>query len=156
MMSNGASKAVSAPKIYSLHYIRALASLLVVYAHFFAVGLNDAVTPGIYVPAIKGTPIAEPHRVTGLYYIEPEMYLAAIGIKSGDLGVMLFFLVSGFVICMSLERQPPWLFLVRRVLRIFPLAIAAVLLTAGLVYFYCAANEIAFTTPSPKRYIRPS
>jgi peptidoglycan/LPS O-acetylase OafA/YrhL len=56
----------------------------------------------------------------------------------GAFGVALFFLISGFVIPMSLERTHPIAFLVARVLRIFPtywlcfaLGVAAIALSAA-------------------------
>ena len=46
----------------------------------------------------------------------------------GAFGVGAFFLLSGFVIFLSLEKTPPLQFLIQRVFRIYPVIIAAVFL----------------------------
>lgn len=59
-------------------------------------------------------------------------------IQHGDLGVQLFFLISGFVILMSLEKSGNFLsFLYKRWLRLFPVMLIATLLiysTASFLY----------------------
>jgi peptidoglycan/LPS O-acetylase OafA/YrhL len=63
-------------------------------------------------------PWATPHRFFPLF-------------RYGYLGVELFFLISGFVILMTLERCPGfWSFIYRRWLRLFP----AMLIASALVY----------------------
>lgn len=63
-----------------------------------------------------------------------EAYLPSIRVI-GRLGVMIFFVHTALVLSMSLQRQPgAAAFLVRRVFRIYPLAMAIVLLMAALVW----------------------
>ncbi len=53
----------------------------------------------------------------------------------GNYGVQLFFLISGFVIFMTLERTRTWAdFVVSRFSRLFPAYWAAILLSAAVVY----------------------
>ncbi|MFI5894445.1 acyltransferase family protein [Actinoplanes sp. NPDC051513] len=54
----------------------------------------------------------------------------------GWLGVELFFLISGFVICMSAWDRDTIPFLRSRAIRLFPAYWAAVLITATAVYFW--------------------
>jgi exopolysaccharide production protein ExoZ len=76
--------------------LRAIAVSLVLLHHYFGLG------------AIKG--ILKPFRAL---------------IENGNAGVLIFFLISGFVIALSFEKQKPLEFIVRRVLRIWPILIVA-------------------------------
>lgn len=59
----------------------------------------------------------------------------AFGFAAGNYGVQLFFLISGFVIFMTLERTRTALdFVVSRFSRLFPAYWAAVVLTAVIIY----------------------
>lgn len=59
----------------------------------------------------------------------------AIGFPAGNYGVHLFFLISGFVIFMTLERTRGAMdFAVSRASRLYPAYWAAILITAGVVY----------------------
>ena len=59
----------------------------------------------------------------------------AFGFPAGNYGVQLFFMISGFVIFMTLERTRHALdFVVSRFSRLFPAYWAAILLTATVVY----------------------
>lgn len=51
--------------------------------------------------------------------------------RFGNLGVQLFFIISGFVILMSLEQSSPLKFLIKRWLRLFP----AMLICSLFIYF---------------------
>lgn len=52
-------------------------------------------------------------------------------VQGGGVGVLVFFLVSGYVITQVLQREGTLEFLIKRVFRIYPLYIAAVLVEAG-------------------------
>lgn len=141
MMKSGTSRV---GHLDILHALRGLAAILVLYAHLFAVGVNDPVTPAAYVPAISGTPVAEAERTAAGPYLVPEYWLGSLGVNSGHLGVMVFFLISGFVIVLSSRRTDPFTFLVRRALRIYPTCIVAVGLTAVGGIAYCAAYGVPY------------
>ncbi len=63
----------------------------------------------------------------------------------GAFGVGAFFLLSGFVIYLSLEKTPPLQFLLQRVFRIYPVIIAAVMLRFASQVFM-GVREIDFHT----------
>ncbi|MFI8505011.1 acyltransferase family protein [Streptomyces sp. NPDC085524] len=103
----------SAPRLYALDGLRLLAALTVLSFHWTA--STDAreiwggKVPMDFMPGIA--------RFTAY----------------GWLGVQLFFIISGFVICMSCWGRRPGDFFVSRVIRIFPAYWTAVLLTAGVL-----------------------
>ncbi|WP_424216846.1 acyltransferase family protein (plasmid) [Streptomyces sp. BI20] len=105
--------AASAPvRLRALDGIRLLAALSVLLYHYVALGTGWGVTDTSDL-----FPLARP---VALY---------------GWLGVEVFFLVSGFVICMSAWGRPLGDFVVSRVSRLFPAYWCAVLLTAAVLWF---------------------
>ena len=71
------------------------------------------------------------HYGNEIGHTEPPIF----GFPAGNYGVQLFFLISGFVIFMTLERTRNALdFVVSRFSRLFPAYWAAILLTATVVY----------------------
>jgi peptidoglycan/LPS O-acetylase OafA/YrhL len=59
----------------------------------------------------------------------------AFGFPAGNYGVELFFLISGFVIFMTLERtRRPMDFVISRISRLYPAYWAAIAVTASIVY----------------------
>ncbi|MCJ0874052.1 acyltransferase [Streptomyces sp. AP-93] len=102
-----------APRLYALDGLRLLAALAVLAFHW---------TAHAGVPEIWGGKVPSefmPHIARYTSY--------------GWLGVQLFFIISGFVICMSCWGRKPGDFFVSRVVRVFPAYWAAVLLTAGVL-----------------------
>jgi peptidoglycan/LPS O-acetylase OafA/YrhL len=98
------------------------------------------------------------NHLAGVYWSEPALVAAAIfapvvtaaapGLtvlaagswyNSGPFGVALFFLISGFVIPISLDRQSAWGFLVARAFRIYPTYIIA--LTIELIVLALGAHH---------------
>ena len=55
--------------------------------------------------------------------------------KYGYLGVQFFFLISGFVICMSSEGKTTKEFLWGRVIRLYPAYWVCLLITLAFIYF---------------------
>ena len=103
-------------RLYSLDGIRGLAAFIVVLNHCF-LALPDAVAATYIVPLIKWTPL----RV----------------IMVGRAAVIIFFVLSGLALGLSLLRgtQPSyWKFVVRRICRIYPSLIAAILFSATLYH----------------------
>ncbi|WP_433611618.1 acyltransferase family protein [Dactylosporangium sp. CA-139114] len=69
----------------------------------------------------------------------------------GYLGVQLFFMISGFVICMSSWGRSLQDFAVSRVVRLFPMYWVAVLISALVVHFNAPlARSSNFIVPVPK------
>lgn len=57
-------------------------------------------------------------------------------IAGGGAGVVVFFLVSGYIITHVLQKEQPLDFFIKRIFRIYPLLMAAVLLEALYKYIY--------------------
>lgn len=109
-------------RIVFLDYLRAFACSLVVLGHVYFMGFNgyEAITP--YVPSVRAN-IFGPDAASRNVLTVPAIYAGnTLGINVGELGVSIFFLISGFVILRAVERERPWQFIVRRILRIFQFA----------------------------------
>lgn len=71
------------------------------------------------------------------YYPYKKLYGDNILFKYGSLGVQLFFLISGFVILMSVERTDRYLkFLKNRWVRLFPSMLICSLIVYGTAHFF--------------------
>ncbi|WP_433373711.1 acyltransferase family protein [Actinoplanes sp. CA-142083] len=106
----------TADRIVALDGLRLVAALMVAFFHY-------AGRAGGFETVWGGTP-AE---------IFPVLHHPA---QYGWLGVELFFLISGFVICMSAWDRETVPFLRSRAIRLFPAYWAAVLITATVVHFW--------------------
>ncbi|MFJ3878270.1 acyltransferase family protein [Streptomyces sp. NPDC090077] len=114
--SGSGTAAVRRPRLRALDGLRLVAALMVVLFHW--VGVNR------YPTVWGGTP-------------EKLMPVLHAFSAYGFLGVQLFFLISGFVICMSCWGRTPRQYFTSRVVRLFPAYWVAILLT-GLVVNYAA------------------
>ncbi len=99
----------SAPRLYVLDGLRLVAALMVVLFHYVALYGGWENNPRAVFPSLHGYA------------------------RYGWLGVEVFFLISGFVICMSTWGRSLGDFVVSRVSRIYPAYWVAVLLTAAVV-----------------------
>lgn len=63
------------------------------------------------------------------------------GINFGNLGVAVFFLISGFVISMSLSRNKLSSFFIKRVFRIYPTYIVGLSITCVYIYIYMDVTQ---------------
>jgi peptidoglycan/LPS O-acetylase OafA/YrhL len=114
-------------RVQYLNTLRGIAALLVVFAHYFWVFFGPNLAGALRVPAPS---FAAPAWLPWLFQ-HP--------VKFGHFGVALFFLISGFVIPMSLSRQSGLAFLVARVLRIWPtyaVAFSLSLTALGILYWW--------------------
>ena len=116
-------------RVWFAHAIRGPACILVVLAHLADVFPNDqtaAAAVGHFSPV---------HGLPSVPWAGALRVLAAHDVTLGAVGVLLFFLVSGFVIPFSLERGDPRGFAFRRFCRLYPTlwACLAVTVTALVV-----------------------
>jgi peptidoglycan/LPS O-acetylase OafA/YrhL len=91
------------PRLYVIDGIRLVAALMVALHHY--AGTNRVNQPG---NAVWGRPVSE---------IMPTVFRFA---SFGWVGVEIFFVISGFVICMSCWGRTPKDFFVSRVIRLYP------------------------------------
>ncbi len=138
-------------KIWFLQFARAIACLAVVYTHWLSLLLspNDIKQFILQNPLMNYQPPAL-HDYVG----EITALLGMTSFRSSYFGVGLFFILSGYVIPMSLKNSSPKQFFVRRVFRIYPVAIccltiAAVTMTAA---HYWQCGEISYRFISPRVY----
>lgn len=102
-------------KVRSIHYLRGMAALLVVFFHF-RFYLN-----GVYAQKDLGTLL----------------------FGGGAFGVDLFFIISGFIIAMSTEKKSsPLIFVVRRFFRIYPAFILTFLVGVIFIYYNLPTESI--------------
>ena len=65
----------------------------------------------------------------------PEPLVPGYGEDFGELGVQIFFSLSGFLICLSLQRSRNWVrFAAARILRIFPNLLFVLVLTSAVTF----------------------
>jgi peptidoglycan/LPS O-acetylase OafA/YrhL len=103
-------------RLYAIDGIRLLAALMVALHHY--AGTNRVDRPG---NAIWDRPVSD---------IMPTVFRFA---SYGWIGVEIFFVISGFVICMSCWGRTPRQFFVSRVIRLYPAYWFAVLFTTGVL-----------------------
>lgn len=110
-------------RIAFLDYLRIFAFLSVLVGHLFFGDLQQLISD----PSIHATP----RFLVGLL-----MPLC----ESGGAGVVVFFLISGYIITSVLQSESTTSFLVKRFFRIYPLYIFAVLSQFGLEWWFSGAN----------------
>ncbi|WP_418152546.1 acyltransferase family protein [Litorimonas sp. RW-G-Af-16] len=123
-------------KIQWLNNLRGLAALLVVLHHWGTLfkkaevqGSTYKIAPDfMFDPAISGNFVQSFYTL--IEWIKPYTFI--FDIELGAAGVLLFFLISGFVISISVERYHAGEFLVSRVFRLLPTLAFALLLILGI------------------------
>ena len=105
---------LSVAKLEFANALRGLAALSVVAAHYNSFFLGSATLIG----TMANTP--PPTRVASSALDALQTFVHLFPFAGGDFGVGLFFLISGFVIPMSLQKYDWRGFLVGRILRIYP------------------------------------
>ncbi|MEU0069613.1 acyltransferase [Streptomyces sp. NPDC006332] len=103
-------------RLYAIDGIRLLAALMVAMHHY--AGTNRLNQPG---NAIWDRPVSD---------VMPTVFRFA---SYGWIGVEIFFVISGFVICMSCWGRTPRQFFVSRVMRLYPAYWFAVLFTTAVL-----------------------
>ncbi|MFJ9119782.1 acyltransferase family protein [Streptomyces sp. NPDC102394] len=104
------------PRLYAVDGIRIVAALMVAVHHY--AGSRRVDQPG---NAVWGRPVSE---------VMPTVFRLA---AYGWIGVEIFFVISGFVICMSCWGRGPRQFFVSRVIRLYPAYWFAIVFTTAVV-----------------------
>jgi len=104
-----------------LDYLRGIAALMVLLVHWSGIGTNPQGQASVL--HLSAAPQETSANVLGWLLskwsaLAHHVWLLDIRFASG--GVLIFFLVSGFVIPLSVEKHPPLSFGLRRVFRLLP------------------------------------
>jgi peptidoglycan/LPS O-acetylase OafA/YrhL len=127
-------------RIVFLDYLRAIACLLVAIGHLYLLGINDGQTVHAFVPSVVGNIFGSNSVYRNVLSGPSTFLIIRLGISVGQLGVAIFFLISGFVILRSVERESVKQFVIRRILRIYPVSIIAVTVAGVVTALYCAST----------------
>jgi peptidoglycan/LPS O-acetylase OafA/YrhL len=114
------------PRYEYIQVLRGIAALLVVIAHFFG-------TFWVYQKQLYSS-IGLPAPQTVLLPAASDPLALQAATIVGQLGVAMFFAISGFVIPLALERESRRSFLIRRLFRIYPVYVAGFLTSAAVCY----------------------
>ena len=120
-------------RIVFANQLRGVAAAAVAASHLGGVYwlIRPAVTAATFTPPLQG-----PNPPFTAFFLLPWFNL-------GPLGVGLFFLISGLVIPISLQKHSPGNFLLARLLRIYPTYVAALVIEVAVLY----ANARYWGTP---------
>lgn len=125
-------------RIWFAQSLRGIAALSVVFTHMFFMFWKG--NPG--VSTISHT---EPlNKEFNLFYFPLVIHLDKVHFNIGAFGVALFFLISGFVIPISLNKMGSIKFLIARFFRIYPTYIIGLCITCFTIYIYCYSKGTAF------------
>jgi peptidoglycan/LPS O-acetylase OafA/YrhL len=118
-----------------LDLLRAVAVLLVMYSHVVGVFLHQHGEDSVLAGPVQG------------FAAHP----ADLALRIGNFGVVLFFLVSGFIVTHTGFAERPRQYAAKRLLRIYPMLAVSVLLAAVLLLAHLhpvtTAGEITTVTP---------
>ena len=109
--------------------LRILAVFLVIYGHFVSVGMYAPVIPTII--SDPNLPLLPVNFLAGL----DNFLLKRLGTLGGVCGVTIFFLVTGYLMPMMMDKYTRLQFLINRFFRIFPALIVAVVIIGFIVYY---------------------
>ncbi len=127
---NVASGKQDADRIWFAHMLRAVAALTVIFKHYCDIFINANST-------VVGLAFTQPVTIdSNIFLAKFTLWLQSWHFDGGAYGVALFFLVSGFVIPISMDRIGVDQFLIRRFFRIFPPYAIGLLFVVGVVYIY--------------------
>lgn len=120
-------------RLWFLQASRGIACLLIVYVHWVAFLINpNGNAQSIYQMPIPGT-YQSPSVVEQVLVL--ARHLVCFNFREVYFGLGLFFLISGFVIPLSMGKSSQIEFLFRRIFRIYPVVIVTTVLTVFLVFF---------------------
>lgn len=94
------------------HYLRAVAVISVMFAHFGSAFFNA----NAYLSSIINFPLIADTSYPGFTHLFPDDFFGFLAV----FGVSIFFLISGFVIPISIEKHSIGTFILKRFLRLTP------------------------------------
>lgn len=133
-------------KIWFAHALRGIAALMVCYRHLFEAFFNST---EFNQQLIKDPNFVMPPGVAQNIFFRLSIFnYESLGLNFGILGVAIFFLISGFVIPISIENKDFKTFIVNRIIRIFPTCIAGITIGCIAVYMHSLfiPNALPFFT----------
>lgn len=116
-------------KYFYLDILRVIAVMLVIYGHLVTVAMYAPTLPGIINDI--NLPILQK---SFLDILDIKCFLK-LGLSAGSFGVCIFFLVTGYLMPMMMDRYTRIGFLINRFFRIIPTLIFAVLFVGAFTYF---------------------
>ncbi len=133
----------SADRIWFIQLLRAVAILLVVFGHVL---LNFWCANQLYSTTLRIAPLQ--NLVVPDYLVKICLLVQSYQLHPELIGVGVFFLVSGFVIPISVERYGPPRFIVLRIFRLFPTYIVAlsIICLISLLYGFLAHTHFPFSS----------
>lgn len=120
-------------RVAAIHLLRGMAALLVVYAHL------------VRHAAMRAGGSWWPNDALSAYVLQP----LHITLLCGPLAVFIFFLISGFVIAHVAERETRREFAVKRIFRIYPPLVVAILMVVGLAWINLRVHLPALPATMP-------
>ncbi|OMF70517.1 acyltransferase family protein [Paenibacillus glucanolyticus] len=125
-------------RIWFAHVVRGLACLIVVYYHLGEMfwRSNDLASQISF-----SSPIEKNHFLPHLHLTD---WLYRFNFNFGSFGVGLFFLVSGFVIPISIEKLGSGKFIFRRIFRLYPTYIIGLFLSFAVLYLSSIYSNVNF------------
>lgn len=118
-------------RIQFMDILRNIAVLLVMWGHFISVGTFATDIPGI-ISKTSTLPILSQQK-HNLWKVESWL-IEIFHTQTAIIGVLLFFIITGYLIAMMQERYSSISFLTNRLFRIFPALIICIILNGLFVY----------------------
>ncbi|WP_430735381.1 acyltransferase family protein [Halodesulfovibrio aestuarii] len=116
-------------KVSFIHHLRGLAALLVVFAHFYGVFWT---APGAVAYLLH----SPQYTLDGNLPFLTSILQKLSPFNLGAFGVAIFFLISGFVISISIKKYNTLNFLLARVVRIYPTYLVGFAISSLVLFFY--------------------
>lgn len=120
-------------RLHFIDHLRVLSVGLVMYGHFVLVGGGAKTIPNVIREDAHDLPILD-HTNWGAQKFE-ILLIESFSSQSAILGVAMFFVITGYLMPIMMERYSRKQFMINRFFRIYPLAIVTALLIAPFAYF---------------------
>ena len=116
-----------------LDLLRVISVVLVMWGHFVSVGGGATEIPGVINHENVALPLIDASQWRA--YVFEIFLIEKFSTQTAILGVCLFFLITGYLMPIMLERYSRRLFLLNRFFRIFPTLLVSVAFLGVFLYF---------------------